>query len=203
MVVPMSFFILLNIFGHVSGFVPAHPSHPQSQINVRTLMSTKLSASQGGFFGQLQAFFNPSTAGNVQSVTLGKERIDLTIYDKDIDECRTTLLAASKTKAEDPGAVVEALSSLEKLMRKKNTLDDCVTSRNTLKNLNGAWRLVFTTGTVDTQKKIGGRVNYFPLKAAQCFDTSSMTLTNGIYIGDLAVLKFYGPFEWNEKPRKL
>jgi hypothetical protein len=42
---------------------------------------------------------------------------------------------------------------------------------------------VFTTGTIDTQKKYGRRVNYFPIKAAQCFNTTTMRLTNGIFIG--------------------
>mmetsp|Transcript_20828 Transcript_20828/g.57228 ORF Transcript_20828/g.57228 Transcript_20828/m.57228 type:complete len:116 (-) Transcript_20828:576-923(-) len=30
-----------------------------------------------------------------------------------------------------------------------------------------------------------------------------MAITNGIYVGDFAVLKFFGPFEWNDKSRKL
>jgi hypothetical protein len=48
-------------------------------------------------------------------------------------------------------------------MRSKNKLDDDATSRETFKYLDGTWRLVFTTGTIDVQKKTG-RVNYFPLK---------------------------------------
>lgn len=30
-----------------------------------------------------------------------------------------------------------------------------------------------------------------------------MAITNGIYLGDTAVLKFFGPFEWKEAQRKL
>ena len=70
------------------------------------------------------------------------------------------------------------------------------TSTETLANLNGAWRLIFTTGTIDTQKKLGRKINYFPLKAAQCFYTDSMTLTNGIFLGDFELIKFFGEFEW-------
>jgi hypothetical protein len=71
-----------------------------------------------------------------------------------------------------------------------------------LEKLNGSWRLVFTTGTVDTQKKIG-KVNYFPLKAVQSFDTTSMDISNGIYAGNVELLKFFGDFEWKDAARKL
>ena len=125
-----------------------------------------------------------------------------TQYDDEIAAAKSFLVKAAETKQEASDAVCDRLLSLEKLMRAKSKLDDGATSRDTLKNLNGAWRLVFTTGTIDTQKKYG-KVNYFPIKAAQCFDTASMTLTNGIYVGDFAVLKFFGPFEWKEKARKL
>ena len=123
-------------------------------------------------------------------------------YDEQINQTKAFLLLAATTKAENSDKVCDNLLSLEKLMRAKAKLDDGESSRETLKNLNGAWRLIFTTGTIDTQKKYG-KVNYFPIKAAQCFDTSTMTLTNGIFLGDFAVLKFFGSFEWKEKARKL
>jgi hypothetical protein len=66
----------------------------------------------------------------------------------------------------------------------------------------GEWQLIFTTGTVDTQKKIG-RINYFPLKAVQSFDTTNYKITNGIYIKDYPIIKFFGPFEFNAKMRKV
>jgi hypothetical protein len=69
----------------------------------------------------------------------------------------------SLKKKTEPDKIVENLLSLEKLMRSKNKLDDDATSRETFKYLDGTWRLVFTTGTIDVQKKTG-RVNYFPLK---------------------------------------
>ena len=41
----------------------------------------------------------------------------------------------------------------------------------------------FTTGTVETQSKLGRKINYFPLRATQTFDTRTMAITNGIYLG--------------------
>jgi hypothetical protein len=49
---------------------------------------------------------------------------DLTIYDDEINEAKSLLVTAAETKKEDPEAVLEALMSLEKLMRSKNKLDD-------------------------------------------------------------------------------
>ena len=63
--------------------------------------------------------------------------------------------------------------------------------------------MIFTTGTVSTQEKLGGNINYFPIKAQQCFETSTMKLTNGIYLGDFALLKFYGTFDWLTDRKKL
>jgi len=114
------------------------------------------------------------------------------------------LTKTAETKAEDSQAVINTLVGLEKTMRAEAKLEAGLSSA-TLDALDGAWRLVFTTGTVDTQKKIGGTISYFPLKAIQTFDTRSvpMAITNGIYVGDVAVLKFYGPFEWKAAQRKL
>eukprot|EP00240_Pyramimonas_obovata_P012903 CAMPEP_0118932456 /NCGR_PEP_ID=MMETSP1169-20130426/10283_1 /TAXON_ID=36882 /ORGANISM="Pyramimonas obovata, Strain CCMP722" /LENGTH=240 /DNA_ID=CAMNT_0006875119 /DNA_START=38 /DNA_END=757 /DNA_ORIENTATION=+ len=125
-----------------------------------------------------------------------------TEIDASIASAREVLISAAETKASDGDAVVDALLTLEKSMRAKAKQDEAV-SEETLAQLNGAWRLVFTTGTIDTQKKFGRRINYFPIKAAQCFNTSNMRLTNGIFIGDFAVLKFSGPFQWNMASRKL
>ena len=132
----------------------------------------------------------------------GGKKEDASQYDEEINSTKAFLVTAAETKKEESDKVVNSLLSLEKLMRSKAKIDDGASSRETLKNLNGAWRLIFTTGTIDTQKKYG-KVNYFPIKAAQCFDTSTMTLTNGIFLGDFAVLKFFGDFEWKEKARKL
>ena len=56
---------------------------------------------------------------------------------------------------------------------------------------------------MSTQEKLGGNINYFPIKAQQCFETSTMKLTNGIYLGDFALLKFYGTFDWLTDRKKL
>jgi hypothetical protein len=124
---------------------------------------------------------------------------------KEIESARGILIKASNREIDtkDSDMIVDSLMSLEKLMRKQNKLDGGLTAENTLKNLNGAWRLIFTTGTVDTQKKIGGRINYFPLKAVQSFDTEQMKISNGIFINDFTLVKFYGPFEFNMKARKV
>jgi hypothetical protein len=122
----------------------------------------------------------------------------------DMDGLLQTLKAAADTKTEDPDRVVGALLDLEKLARAVSKEDDGAFSRDTLEKLNGSWRLVFTTGTVDTQKRVG-KINYFPIKAVQSFNTqtSPMTLTNGIFAGDFALLQFYGDFEWLEDKRRL
>ena len=53
------------------------------------------------------------------------------------------------------------------------------------------------------QKKIKGSINYFPLKAVQSFDTSTMRITNSIMVGNFALVKFFGPFSFNPKARKV
>ena len=133
-----------------------------------------------------------------------KPMIDYTIYDADISSAKSVLLEACTTKTTEPMKVLESLSALEKLMRAKNRLDEGVTSQDTLTSLNGSWRLVFTTGTVNIQKKIGA-VNYFPVKAVQSFNTTTtpFQISNGIYIGNFPLLKFFGDFTWATAARKL
>lgn len=62
------------------------------------------------------------------------------------------LTSAAETKAEDSQAVIDALLKLEKTMRAEAKTEPRI-SAATLAALDGAWRLVFTTGTIDTQKK--------------------------------------------------
>lgn len=118
------------------------------------------------------------------------------IFNKDI------LIKASTKSFDDKDQIVQSLEDLEKLMREKNKLDGGQTANETLQYLDGTWRLIFTTGTASTQKKIG-RINYFPLKAEQSFNTTDFTISNGIFIGNYPALKFFGNFEWKPKPRKL
>ncbi|CAM9806176.1 unnamed protein product [Sphacelaria rigidula] len=53
-----------------------------------------------------------------------------------------------------------------------------------------------------TQKKIGGKISYVPIKAVQVFNPD-YTITNGIYLGSFPVLKFAGTFTWAEEKARL
>lgn len=119
----------------------------------------------------------------------------------EIDGKLTLLKSAAETKKEDSDDVVAALLDLEKLSRQAAKLDESY-AQTMLQNLDGSWQLVFTTGTVDTQKKVG-KINYFPLKAVQSFNTTDMSIENGIYVGDFCAIKFSGDFSFDLKKRKL
>ena len=59
------------------------------------------------------------------------------------------------------------------------------------------------TGTAKSQERLGARINYFPIKAVQSFDTEAFAISNGIYFGDFPVIQFFGDFDFNLKSRKL
>ena len=118
-----------------------------------------------------------------------------------IDSCLQTLKRAAENKQEDSDAVLEALVGMEKLSRQA-AKEDSSYAEKMLQNLDGSWRLVFTTGTANTQKKYG-KINYFPIKAVQSFDTTTMKIENGIYLGDFCALKFSGDFTFDLRKRKL
>ena len=48
--------------------------------------------------------------------------------------------------------------------RTKRKTEGELVAKNVLSNLSGEWRLIFTTGTIDTQKRIKGKISYFPIK---------------------------------------
>ena len=164
-------------------------------------------------------------------------------YQSTIDSCNAILTKAAVTKDEDPDQVFEALSSLEKLMREKCKAESDA-SQSVLDNLNGSWRLIFSTfsrtvwhvtlhcwfpnvtwvlsscsdilthtclclpvlqatGTAKSQERLGARINYFPFKAIQAFDTNTWAISNAIYIGEFPVIQFFGDFDFNLKSRKL
>lgn len=129
---------------------------------------------------------------------------DIIKINDEVSTINALLIKASNKQISETESIVTSLLQLEKLMRKKNTYDENTTSQNTLQALQGDWRLIFTTGTVNTQKKIG-KINYFPIKAVQSFDTSvtPYKISNGIYIGNFTILKFFGEFTWSIKSRKL
>jgi hypothetical protein len=105
---------------------------------------------------------------------------------------------AATSREADPDTVCEAMLTVEKGMRDTAKADGGELSRSTLQSLDGAWRLVFTTGTVEMQSKLGRKVDYFPLRATQTFDTRTNAITNGIYVGSFALVRFFGTFEWRE-----
>jgi hypothetical protein len=117
-----------------------------------------------------------------------------------IEECKSILVQAAETKDVDSDTVVNALLDLEKLTRQQNKQDPSLADQ-TLEALSGngggSWRLIFTTGTINTQKRTG-RVNYFPLKATQSFNsaTDPWLIENGIFVGDFPLVKFSGDFDW-------
>lgn len=138
--------------------------------------------------------------------------------DEQIDLAMIVLNNAAETKAEESDDVVDALLDLEKLMRQKNkenlsaaddTLDAlCGYDKGQQQGGGGAsWRLIFTTGTIKSQEKNKGRINYFPLKATQSFkritgegndddDDDMYYIENGVGIGDFTLAKFSGTFDW-------
>eukprot|EP00555_Chaetoceros_dichaeta_P015581 CAMPEP_0198254150 /NCGR_PEP_ID=MMETSP1447-20131203/4521_1 /TAXON_ID=420782 /ORGANISM="Chaetoceros dichaeta, Strain CCMP1751" /LENGTH=256 /DNA_ID=CAMNT_0043940113 /DNA_START=8 /DNA_END=778 /DNA_ORIENTATION=+ len=120
-------------------------------------------------------------------------------YEATITSCKEFLCKAAESKAEDSELVLDSLLDLEKSMRKKRKAEGDSVAEEVLKNLTGDWRLIFTTGTVDTQERLKAKINYFPIKAMQSFDatTEPMTITNGIFLGDFAVLKFFGDFQFD------
>lgn len=122
-----------------------------------------------------------------------------------IEEAKATLYNAAETKAEDSDKVIGALLDLEKLMRKKNKENE-EQMMETLNYLSGdgggSWRLIFTTGTINTQERTG-RINYFPIKATQSFNKEEdpWLIENGLYIGEFPLVKFKGDFTWMASPK--
>ena len=62
---------------------------------------------------------------------------------------------------------------------------------------------LLATGTAKSQERLGARINYFPFKAVQSFDTNTLAISNAIYIGDFPVIQFFGDFDFNLKSRKV
>lgn len=126
-------------------------------------------------------------------------------YDEKIGSNKDFLRKAAITKCEDAEEVLTALEDLEKLMREKRKNEGEKVAQEVLDNLTGEWRLIFTTGTKKTQDRFNTKINYFPLKAIQAFDstTDPMYIENAIYAGDLALIKFRGDFEFDLKKAKV
>lgn len=122
--------------------------------------------------------------------------------------CLTVLNAAAATKTQDPDRVIAALTELEQISRQRAKRENTNTkfAADMAAHLDGSWRLVFTTGTAQTQQKLlkGGTLNYFPLKAIQSFDAKSGRIENGIYIfGDFCAIRFSGRYDFDLNKRKV
>jgi len=78
-----------------------------------------------------------------QRVLEAIERID------NVEQARDVLIAAASSKTEDPSQVIKAITFLEKKFRKEQKDVDAVEGASQLlKDINGAWNLIFTTGTL-------------------------------------------------------
>ena len=124
---------------------------------VSLALFVSLSVSFTTAFAPLQSVNNISLRASSSSAT--------DVVATEISDCLEILNRAADTRTQDPELVYEALVKLEKLQRQKAKTDPTV-AQEMLENLDGDWRLVFTTGTAETQKKIKGKVNYFPLKVS-------------------------------------
>ena len=89
--------------------------------------------------------------------------------------------------------------------REKRKAEGESVAEQVLANLNGSWRLVFTTGTKSTQERFQTKINYVPFKAIQSFNTSQtpFSIENGIYAFDFPVIKFFGSFDFDRRKSKV
>ena len=123
-------------------------------------------------------------------------------YAEAIEQDRVTLRRAAATKNEESDAVVDALLGLEQSCKERSRAEGASAGAAIADKLTGAWRLVFTTGTISRQKRTGARVNYFPVKAVQTFDLPAQNYEWDLLrrLGGRALLR---PMEFNEESRKL
>jgi len=154
------------------------------------------------------AFQNPSQlvhAASCRRPSFVTRSAAVSDYDTQIASAEEVLYRTAETKAEDPELVLSALEDLEKLMRTKRKAEPKTAAAKVLENMDGTWRLLFTTGTKKTQEKYNTRINYFPIKAIQSFKVKEtpMQIENGIYIGDFSLIKFFGTFEFDLIKSKL
>lgn len=72
-----------------------------------------------------------------------------------VEQAVGTLKRAAATKAVGSDAVVNALLCVERRMREACKMEPRLAAAQ-LEKLDGSWRLIFTTGTLDTQARLGG-----------------------------------------------
>ncbi|CAM9142868.1 unnamed protein product, partial [Ascophyllum nodosum] len=122
-----------------------------------------------------------------------------------IEDAKSIILGAAERRDQDPDTVLEAIRLIERKGGSKQSLkggDEGAKPKFDLLTTNGKWRLVFTTGDAKTQKKIGGKLTYIPIKAVQVFNPD-YTITNGVYLGSFPLLEFAGTFTWQEDNSRL
>ena len=153
-----------------------------------------------------QRFASLSAKNVHRNTSSDNHTTDGAALDASIQSAKDILYRAAETRSEGSDAVVGALLDLEKLMRQKNKQNP-EEMESTLRALSGdgggSWRLIFTTGTINTQER-SGRINYFPIKATQSFQSGESTpwkIENGLYAGGFPLVKFKGAFTWMASPK--
>ncbi|KAG7341620.1 hypothetical protein IV203_023573 [Nitzschia inconspicua] len=194
--------LLTFVAASVDGFVPS---------TIKETETIKPSCCHGN--SRSLPLLSARASSLLSASTTKQQQDDITSTEDRIATVIALLTRAADTKSEDSDSVVEALLDLEKLTRQQVKQNPSIADA-TLQALSSnvgdgggnndgqSWRLIFTTGTVNTQQKRGGRINYFPIKAIQSFNsnTDPWTIENGIYVGDFCVLKFQGDFDWTVQP---
>lgn len=109
-----------------------------------TSSSTPTQTTELDLFSKIQKFFQIGSSSQKAIAPPVTES-----YEREISEAKRFLLRAANRELdkEDSDKIVSTLMELEKLMRKQNKADDGLTGKETLERLNGAWRLIFTTGS--------------------------------------------------------
>jgi len=105
-----------------------------------------------------------------------------------------TIHAAAKDRSAFVDDVYASISALEKRKPARGE------TRVNGSDLNGKWRLVYTSGTKKVKanlNKAGFGGSYFPVPAIQSFDVSNERIRNGVYLGPIEFF-FDGPFVWRE-----
>jgi len=111
------------------------------------------------------------------------------------EEALETLAASAlEQESREPEEVFAAIRLLEKAK-------DEAGKSGFAEKLTGDWRLIYTTGTSQTEKQVG-RINYVPIVAVQRFDMEKEFIRNGVYLGPLS-LEFEGTLRWIEEQRRL
>eukprot|EP00752_Nemacystus_decipiens_P005811 g5257.t1 len=192
--------LLLLIASHSKAFVGPRAMPPRSQQHVVAVSDS--STCNSAFSARSRAagkrgMLAPRASGTTEAAA-GAEAIET------IEDAQSIIVRAAETRDVDPDTVIEAIRLLEKSGGSKKPLEgrDSSQPKFDLLTDNGNWRLIFTTGDVKTQKKLGGKISYVPIKAVQVFNPD-YTITNGVYLGSFPVLKFTGTFTWVEETARL